>query len=710
MPFLRNLLPRHADGEGWLSPKSPRSPRSPKSPKSPKPLTYTAKNTEELDQCLGCNNVEYLIAENAAGGKKDEGRVSSVLLHNSFDELERCASKCQICRVYRQSLLLNEVTFEGVRELRKTNGQVNVHWQEKTAQDGHHRAFLSVEVKDRPGHAGVVNCNSRNEIEHLALRPYSHDPTVIDQAKQWLHTCLEAHVGQCDNLKFSSENPELLIEIQSPDYIRLRDSLPIGTPYVALSYCWGNPKIMSADENAEVERGKTFTTNVGPRHKSFAIRDLPTTVRDALQIVYSMGLRYAWIDTLCVLQDAPTGVATMHKVYANALFTLCSCATTRATQKLLDRRYAWSEGTEPCCLGGQWLTTSDMSLNELRLTSPLAYRAWTLQEERLSPRMLYVTSSRMYWSCAACDEMELKPIYGQKMKKLQRPVYASSDRNLEMPMAQEFLMACRAGGGNLHPFWADTVKSYASRDMTNLSDRLQALSGLAAKYLSADRTDEYLAGIWANNLAEGLLWKVTGAVYPKTEKEDIATAKWPSWSWATLPVQTVIDANVNSAPAASFQRIPDDTNRSAGGATSVEEAIEQGQEVKQICVYGRVRNLWKPDSRRIDWGSVSKFVNEEEKFTFAALPEQDAHAIQQNSGRILVYEDRKKEVISQLDFGRDISRVQSNEVDLLALEVGETAMVLVEQCGQGIYRRVGAAWDVRKDFFTGADGAVLYLR
>jgi hypothetical protein len=107
---------------------------------------------------------------------------------------------------------------------------------------------------------------------------------------------------------------------------------------------------------------------------------------------------------------------------------------------------------------------------------------------------------------------------------------------------------------------------------------------------------------------------------------------------------------------------------------------------------------------------VSKFVNEEEKFTFAALPEQDVHAIQQNSGRILVYEDRKKEVVSQLDFGRDIGRVQSNEVDLLALEVGETAMVLVEQCGQGIYRRVGAAWDVRKDFFTGADGAVLYLR
>ena len=711
MPFLRNLIPRHADGGGRLSPRSPRSPRSPKSPKSLKPLTHTATNTDELEQCVGCNKVEYLIADNV--GKKqnvnDEG--PKVLLHNNFDELERCASKCQICRVYRQSLLLDEVTFEGVEQLRKTTGEVNVHWQRTTAQDGHSRAYLSVKVKDRPDHAGVVNCNSHNEIEHLALRSYSHDSTVIEQAKKWLHTCLETHIGQCDNLKFSKENPDLLIEIQSSEYIRLCDNLPSGTPYVALSYCWGDRKLMSGPENKEIDEGQTLTTNVGPRHGWFPIASVPTTVRDALRIVYAMGLRYAWVDALCVLQDqALSGVAKMHKVYANALFTLCACATTRATQKLLDRRYAWSERTEPCRLGGQWLTTSDMSLNELRLRSPLAGRAWTLQEERLSPRMLYISSSRVYWSCASGHELELKPIYEQKMKRLQRPVYASSDRSMDMPMAQEFLMQCRSGEGSLHTFWADIVKSYASRNMTDLGDRLKALSGVAAKYLSSNRTDEYLAGIWANNLSEGLLWKVASAVEVKSEKGDTAVSKWPSWSWATLPVETDMDANVNSAPSAFFYRISDDTYTAAGAATNVEEAIEKGQDVKKICVYGRVRKMWKPNSWRVDWWSVSKSVEGAEKFTFAANPEQDVHAIHPASGSVLVYEDRKKEIVGQLDFGRDISRVQSREVDLLALEVGETAMLLLEDCGEGFYRRVGAAWNVRRDFFTGAEDAVLFLQ
>jgi hypothetical protein len=78
----------------------------------------------------------------------------------------------------------------------------------------------------------------------------------------------------------------------------------------------------------------------------------------------------------------------MHKVYSNALFTLCACATRQATENLIDQREAWTKIMEPCRLGGQFLTTTDMSLNELRLRSPLADRAWTLQEERLSPRML----------------------------------------------------------------------------------------------------------------------------------------------------------------------------------------------------------------------------------------------------------------------------------------------------------------------------------
>jgi hypothetical protein len=76
-----------------------------------------------------------------------------------------------------------------------------------------------------------------------------------------------------------------------------------------------------------------------------------------------------------LVDGKPKGVETMHRVYSNALFTLCACATAAATRVLLGQREAWIQKTELCRFGGRWLTTSDMSLNELRLLSPLADRA-----------------------------------------------------------------------------------------------------------------------------------------------------------------------------------------------------------------------------------------------------------------------------------------------------------------------------------------------
>lgn len=39
-------------------------------------------------------------------------------------------------------------------------------------------------------------------------------------------------------------------------------------------------------------------------------------------------------------------------------------------------------------------------------------------------------------------------------------------------------------------------------------------------------------------------------------------------------------------------------------------------------------------------------------------------------------------------------------MDLVALEMGETIMLLLEKSAGGTHRRVGVAWDVRKDFFV----------
>lgn len=714
MPFPRNIFTRKTESEDKLSPdwskeyespkslKSPRSPRSPKgpgTPKSPRPLTATDKNREFLEQCVGCDNVAAFIRWNVAYSKTGEIKLPSTLLHNSFEELEICARRCQICRVFRQALLLEEVTFDDVEELRKTRGEVVVSWPETAVRSAKSGAHLKIKVEDRPERTGWINCNSKSEIAHLALRTDARDIAVMEQARDWLNMCLDSHVGDCDNLRFSRETPKLLIEIFSPDVIRLCEN--VDDDYVALSYCWGI-------ETEEVTRGKTIEDNLEERRNPFSTGVLPATVRHALYIVHAMGIRYAWVDSLCINQTTSEGVETMHKVYSNALFTICACATNKATANLLDRREAWTMRTEPCQLGGQWLTTFDMSLNELRLRSPLAARAWTLQEERLSPRMLYVSSSRLYWSCARGCETELSPAYGSTITKVQRPVLTESDRDIEMPLAQEFLMACYNRKSGLHDFWADIVKSYTLRTMSHRKDRLDALSGLAAKYLSANGPDEYLAGIWANNLPEGLVWKVQQAVDKEYEAADSTAVQWPSWSWASLPLRTAVETKSDSARSTFFNRVADGYSMRPSFAVDIEHAVKRGVEVKELRVRGRLRFLWGPSSQQVKWSSVSRLVDGVEKFTFAIKPEQNMHALQVDLGRVLVYEDRQKEVVAQLDFRHDVSK--AGRANWMALETGNTTMLLLEACGGGIFRRVGVAWDVRINYFAFAEQADVILR
>ncbi|KAF3046852.1 hypothetical protein E8E12_002544 [Didymella heteroderae] len=192
-----------------------------------------------------------------------------------------------------------------------------------------------------------------------------------------------------------------------------------------------------------------------------------------------------------------------------------------------------------------------------------------------------------------------------------------------MPLAQEFLVASFNRKKELYPFWADIVKSYTLRNMSTPSDRLTALSGLAAKYLSANASDRYLAGIWAKNLAEGLAWMVKKSIRDKRLEDDHRAPKLPSWSWAALPLQTAIETNVESAYSTYFKLVPDIDDEALLDYGRVEEAVEKGGRTERICVTGRVRNLWESSSRYVDWFEISHASRGNETYTFAANPQQN---------------------------------------------------------------------------------------
>ena len=88
--------------------------------------------------------------------------------------------------------------------------------------------------------------------------------------------------------------------------------------------------------------------------------------------------------------------------------------------------------------------------------------------------------------------------------------------------------------------WGEIVEVYTHRKLKLKTDRLPALSGIAARFGQALQ-DEYKAGLWESVLPFELLWKVDNIRETALELRP-QQYQGPSWSWASLdvPVRTMI--------------------------------------------------------------------------------------------------------------------------------------------------------------------------
>ena len=81
--------------------------------------------------------------------------------------------------------------------------------------------------------------------------------------------------------------------------------------------------------------------------------------------------------------------------------------------------------------------------------------------------------------------------------------------------------------------WYRLVKQYSLRSLTRSSDKLPAISGLAAMIAKKTRR-RYLAGIWEQNL-HALAWSrdvQCGEVHNMAAAEECR--RGPSWSWTSI--------------------------------------------------------------------------------------------------------------------------------------------------------------------------------
>ena len=160
--------------------------------------------------------------------------------------------------------------------------------------------------------------------------PVSRLEVDLARVRGWMRWCFQNH-PQC-RVKVSSGGPaekhrqSNSYQLPSLRVIDVVDSCIVDkapSSYLALSYVWGgvpNFRLTTSNRTALAQPG---------RLQEFW-RLLPKTIQDAIKVVRSLGERYLWVDSLCLIQNDPEdlqiGIAVMDLIYERATMTIIAAS------------------------------------------------------------------------------------------------------------------------------------------------------------------------------------------------------------------------------------------------------------------------------------------------------------------------------------------------------------------------------------------------
>lgn len=233
------------------------------------------------------------------------------------------------------------------------------------------------------------------------LPPASGD--CFQTASNWLEACLKHHPRCIIEGGHRKPLPTRVIDVGSLDGSEVPFLFSTNGHFgqwVTLSHCWGG-----------MEPLKTTLETLKKHEESLSMGSLPSLFRDAVLITRRLEYRYLWIDFLCIVQDSKSDwqieSVNMGYIYSNSIFTIAAEAAPNSEGSILNssRPAVTYPVKVPCCSVG---LEGSVILYRARhdVKGPLGKRAWTLQEDILSSRVLRWGAKQMTWHCrtATCSE------------------------------------------------------------------------------------------------------------------------------------------------------------------------------------------------------------------------------------------------------------------------------------------------------------------
>ncbi|KAK4496483.1 hypothetical protein PRZ48_012463 [Zasmidium cellare] len=353
--------------------------------------------------------------------------------------------------------------------------------------------------------------------------------------QQWRDRCNTTHQPFCEPPHKPTWYPTRLLHL---DHTRQRARLletsrthPTGQ-YLTLSYRWQNiPSFLLTK--------KTHQTLV----EGFPISSMPHVFRDAVTVCSHLGIALLWIDALCIMQDRHDQSdwrkesLQMDRVYSNAYLNIFAAAATDGRCSLFSER-------NPAILrelvisaafnGGKEMKYRMKNIyfwrNEVEIV-PLNLRGWVFQERLLAQRVLRFGKNQVTWECACTRAAEAFPNgVPSGLRDVSSGIAANFIQHLQK--VQDELR--EDGRRDIYQTWDRLVDAYSQCSLTKPGDKLVALAGIAKVFSSFAKT-RYVAGLWREDLENGLLWSVNFSQHEvdhPSRRSKVYRA--PSWTWASV--------------------------------------------------------------------------------------------------------------------------------------------------------------------------------
>ena len=377
--------------------------------------------------------------------------------------------------------------------------------------------------------------------------------STLTTGRRWFKECTTAHAECRIKNRFV---PTRLIDVGLLDgleNLKLLDTRQSGInndvdlEYATLSHCWGQTKHIT-----------TETDTLKKHEAGIALSELNRTFQDAVLVTRALGLRYVWIDSLCIVQDSASDwqreSSLMGSVYSGGAINISADAAEDGDQGFLSKR---APSCFPCTLPdknsqGVLLMKASKRKRWIEYNGNLRRRAWVLQEYTLSACSIRYNMNGIVWECRCGYYYDSEVIFEEN--QFRRETRALKKMPLQINSVSPSSPASKIS--EVMALWRKLINEYSKKELKFETDVLSALSGLASLVHTATG-DQYLAGIWSCDLPAALQW------VPEIPDWRSTTYLAPTWSWAACKKSCPIMYPLSSA--AKFKVKVLDAGVSLGG-------------------------------------------------------------------------------------------------------------------------------------------------